>query len=239
MLVYPVGFLKTVPAPVTGMSCWLRGDTVTLNGSNVSSWTDKSGNGRHFIQGTAGDQPLYVASGGAGGQPYVDSQGADWLTSDTGSGSADFVTSTAKTFFMVFKVETTGNGGLLSADSGAAEAVIGIRMQSSTGLFATNFDGSQDSTSAGSVNISMSTWSALQCTHDGSTLSLLVSGFAAATVSSGSTSGISNFQFKLMKNNHAVLDCHVAELLTYNTVLSAANLSKNRAYITSRYGITW
>jgi hypothetical protein len=37
--------------------------TVTLNGSTVSQWNDKSGNGRHLAQATATDQPAYISSG--------------------------------------------------------------------------------------------------------------------------------------------------------------------------------
>jgi hypothetical protein len=34
--------------------------TITLNGSNVSQWSDKSGNNRHLTQGTAVNQPTFV-----------------------------------------------------------------------------------------------------------------------------------------------------------------------------------
>lgn len=44
---------------------WLDADspsTITLNGSTVSQWSDKSGNGRHATQATATNQPTYVSS---------------------------------------------------------------------------------------------------------------------------------------------------------------------------------
>lgn len=37
--------------------------TVTLNGSTVSQLNDKSGNVRHMVQGTAGNQPTYTSAG--------------------------------------------------------------------------------------------------------------------------------------------------------------------------------
>jgi hypothetical protein len=37
--------------------------TVTLNGSTVSQWNDKSGNSRHVSQATAGQQPTWNATG--------------------------------------------------------------------------------------------------------------------------------------------------------------------------------
>ena len=65
--------LTTVPArgaPWTpadlgssSLGLWLdAGDagTITLNGSTVSQWNDKSGNNRHVAQATATKQPLYA-----------------------------------------------------------------------------------------------------------------------------------------------------------------------------------
>lgn len=41
---------------------WLRGDDMTLNGYDVSSWNDKSGNGRHWTQSTAAAAPQISTS---------------------------------------------------------------------------------------------------------------------------------------------------------------------------------
>ena len=41
-------------------------DTITLNGSNVSQWDDKSGNSRHATQGSSTAQPAYVTGGSNG-----------------------------------------------------------------------------------------------------------------------------------------------------------------------------
>ena len=48
------------------LALWLDADdasTVTLNGSNVSQWDDKSGNDQHVVQDTASAQPLYLPTG--------------------------------------------------------------------------------------------------------------------------------------------------------------------------------
>lgn len=48
------------PANLAGLKLWLDAadtSTITLNGSTVSQWNDKSGNAKHFAQGTAGAQP--------------------------------------------------------------------------------------------------------------------------------------------------------------------------------------
>ena len=58
--------LAWTPANLTGLALWLDANdasTITLNGSTVSQWRDKSGNGRHASQATAANQPTYSATG--------------------------------------------------------------------------------------------------------------------------------------------------------------------------------
>ena len=45
-------------------------DTITLNGSNVAQWDDKSGNGNHVSNGAASTQPAYLPTGW-NGKPTV------------------------------------------------------------------------------------------------------------------------------------------------------------------------
>lgn len=52
--------------------------TITLNGSTVSQWRDKSGNGRHASQGVAASQPAYSESR-INGKPGIFSDGIDDL----------------------------------------------------------------------------------------------------------------------------------------------------------------
>lgn len=50
----------------SSLALWLDADdasTITLNGSTVSQWRDKSGNGMHATQATAANQPIYNAIG--------------------------------------------------------------------------------------------------------------------------------------------------------------------------------
>ena len=62
-----------------GPALWLDAadaSTITLNGSTVSQWSDKSGNGFHVTQATASLQPTYQATG-FNSQPtvYFDNSG--------------------------------------------------------------------------------------------------------------------------------------------------------------------
>ena len=53
------------PKSISGLKLWLDAtdsSTLTLNGSAVSEWRDKSGNDFHFSQGTSNNQPTYTAT---------------------------------------------------------------------------------------------------------------------------------------------------------------------------------
>jgi hypothetical protein len=64
-LVWKPGFTQWDPASIT-TALWLDAadvSTITLNGSTVSQWNDKSGNNRHVSQATTGQQPTWNATG--------------------------------------------------------------------------------------------------------------------------------------------------------------------------------
>ncbi len=66
------------PLDLSGLVFWLRGDDVTHSSNAVSSWNDKSGNGNHFTQGTAGNKPTYSASiASLNNQPGLTFDGSD------------------------------------------------------------------------------------------------------------------------------------------------------------------
>ena len=65
----------------SALALWLDANdasTITLNGSTVSQWNDKSGNARNASQAIAANQPTYTPSG-LNGKPVVTFDGADWL----------------------------------------------------------------------------------------------------------------------------------------------------------------
>lgn len=75
------------PSWLPGLYEWQRADTVTLNSTTVSTWPDKSGQGRDASQGTAGKQPTYQsANAGYSGFPsltFVKANSTDLVTATT------------------------------------------------------------------------------------------------------------------------------------------------------------
>ncbi|WP_412543332.1 LamG-like jellyroll fold domain-containing protein [Longispora sp. K20-0274] len=66
-------------APAGGSLVWLRADVgVTVNGTNVTSWNDQSGNGRNAIMTTPTRQP-HLVQGQLNGNPVLRFDGAQSL----------------------------------------------------------------------------------------------------------------------------------------------------------------
>jgi hypothetical protein len=100
------------PTDISGTYLWLDAadaGSVTLNGSNVSQWDDKSGNSRHFTQTTAGRQPPYIESS-INGKNIIRTNGAFHYLAIANQPSIQDIT-----FFMVQKynglaaLQPTGN----------------------------------------------------------------------------------------------------------------------------------
>jgi len=71
------------------LALWLDAadaDTITLNGSDVSQWDDKSGNGRNVSQATAAQQPTFV-SNGLNGKPTISFDGTNDILLNQNAGS--------------------------------------------------------------------------------------------------------------------------------------------------------
>ena len=66
MIANPIYLLSWTPASLPSLAIWLDAadaNTVQLNGSSVTNWLDKSGNGRNVSQSVVGKQPKYTTAG--------------------------------------------------------------------------------------------------------------------------------------------------------------------------------
>jgi hypothetical protein len=84
------------PDQLTNLHAWYKGDgtlwqdsarttPVTANNDPVGAWDDASGNGYHVLQATAGNRPVYKATGGPNSKPAVNADVAGkYLSKTTG-----------------------------------------------------------------------------------------------------------------------------------------------------------
>ena len=125
-LVKSSGFKASwTPAALVGsLALWLDAadaSTITLNGSTVSQWNDKSSNARHASQATVANQPTYTANG-LNGKPVLTFDGVnDFLqaTSFTGSRIVSVMmvastNNTAQNQYLLDESNTATYGGGLS-----------------------------------------------------------------------------------------------------------------------------
>lgn len=205
------------PTPVAGLRLWYDASdasTVTLNGSRVSGWDDKSGSGDHLTQASTSIQPLYVlaAQNGLNGilfnstrddklarslgninQPHT----VFIVSSATGSGNR-FMLKGLSSLYHFYKSSAVGNRIVVTAGSPAktGATIFGAAMTLHTMIF----------NGAGS---------ALYLNRDVNTLSGnpgtggIVTGLEVGA--SSTSNGWSGY---------------INEIRLYNSVLSAANIEK-------------
>lgn len=108
------------PTSIAGCQLWLDASdtaTISVSGTAVTQWNDKSGNSRTFTQGTAGNRP---ASGtrSKNSLNVIDFDGGDFLSSTAAASVWKFLSdSTQHTMFIV---ATSDNASLYSASFGNA-----------------------------------------------------------------------------------------------------------------------
>ena len=125
---YRFGRLWT-PADIT-TALWLDASdasTVTTVSGAVSQWSDKSGNGRNFTQGTAANRPTYTASA-VNSLAAVTPDGAnDWMT-----GPVVFSGTTPNDYFVIAAVR------MLSIVNSGANVDNGLFYQTGSAILNTN-----------------------------------------------------------------------------------------------------
>lgn len=105
------------------LTLWLDADdvsTITLNGSNVAQWNDKSASAAHVAQATASSQPLYTPSG-LNGKSVVTFSGSQRLNSVLNTllgGTVAAVSQRSGSNQPVFEVSPAVSRGYLGSVSG-------------------------------------------------------------------------------------------------------------------------
>jgi hypothetical protein len=219
---------------------WYDGDdtgTITLNGSTVSQWNDKSGNLRNVSQATATSQPTYLTNG-LNGKPVLTFDGGDSLannidsfyTSDISFFTVARTTSTTTLQSVIskngasnrewyFGVDATNKIFQITNDIGSSSS--GDRKASSTGNAGTNYGIWATSKSGTNVTVSL----------DGTTNSVTL---ASGTVFNG-TSGI---QIGNGGATTSPFNGGMAEIVVIASSVSDTDRQKLEGYLAHKWGLT-
>jgi hypothetical protein len=211
--------------------------TITASSGAVSEWRDRSGNGRHVTQATAANQPTTGAST-KNARNVITFDGSDWL----GPTSSGFnPASTGVTLFAVAQ-----------ANSGSAISHIILSQQDGTGLgrswlysevppgtvgWSTFLGGS-----ATAVGIDTTSWVSMRvsCAAGASqTLSIVHNSSTTVTATRTLEAATGGFMVGTRKNNFSTqaLNGAIAEIVLYNSVLSASDIGKVNTYLNDKWAV--
>jgi len=210
---------------------WLEPNPLdTLSSGRVSSAYDLSGNTRHGVQGTAGNQPLLVAGAGPGGRDvwrFVPAR-TDHLSIAHDAGIAGL----AWTFFVVVK-KAAANGALFSKAVGNAARPFDFNTAGAAALAAEL---------AGATTVSDSAWHISGARRDPSGTGTAQVFRDKATDSTGATIALPNtgtpaIRIGLRDDGALALDGDIACACAWNRALSDAEVTQVNAYFTARFGL--
>lgn len=225
-LIYGGASLIPTSPILTGLELWLDASQEPYaNDDTVPDWADESGNGRDLTQATGALIPTFK-TGGPNGKSFIHFDGSDRL-----DGSP--ITLTNFTTFAVAKAGVSGNYQVIFSNGGTGEACAAITVNPSGNReFYTFNNNSVDGAAS-------SDWEILTISWNGVLRTLSVNGASQVITNSGAA--IPSATGALFVGNDAfgsALNGDVAEVLLYNSSLSAASLTENHRYLAAKYGIT-
>lgn len=207
--------------------------SVTSSGGTCSAINDLSGLGdsnKNLVQATSGSQPTYTpAHGTFNGNATLDYTGAQSMTS---AGTWAATLAQPCTYFFVATC-STGNGCVLSGNSGVNQTVRLNETGSSVQLLATSI-------ATIAVPASPATIACYAAIFNGAS-SAVYQNFSAAAAGTGNPSTDSQSSFNIGQSNSGgnKLTGSIAYILAVTGSPSTANISKMFAYLGARFGHNW
>ena len=214
---------------------WFKADAmvgngdVTSDGDSVSQWTDSNALG-NATQGTGGNQPIYKTNQ-INSLPCVRFDGSDdWMSADNTS------TATTQTRFIVAKATNTPVSQYL-LDQGTGNRM--AMYTTSSGIIQAQSHASTVST-ANTWDADMTQWH-IYAVQFNSTASKIWIDTTSRKLGSTGASSVANSTLWLGRyggSNTGNWDGDIAEIITYSTVLSEADMRGVMTYLADKYGIT-
>jgi hypothetical protein len=234
--------------------------TLTLSGSAVTQWNDKSGNGRNVAQGTAGVQP-FVTAGALAGRQVVEFAG-DYLTSSSAASTWAFlhnsfrssVTAVVKfgtgsnpaTFYGLVGTSATSSSAVgtsiyYSDESGNNDAMVDNVSRGVGGAFAVTATNGNSLTPNTALLVTVENDPVIETAA--SRARLTVNG-TAQTQTNAVTNGASSanptyaLQVGATGNNVGPLTGYIAELVITSGSISPENKQRLEGYLAHKWALT-
>ena len=242
-----------VPQPVAGYNLWLDAadtSTISLSGSEVTQWTDKSVNAYAFTQGTSSARPL-SGTRTINGLNVLDFDGSnDFLASNAAASTWNFLHNpTGNTTFWVFLPDTSNNFTVISFTNEGSGAQPGFTFQylanSPQDLFysiTANVGVCEISTALTTGAAALYTWKA--DTSNATLANRLKfykdNGSATGTNTASGTATTNNAAITLHIGGKSGFTCFngaIAEIVAYPSVLSDTDREATRDYLVTKWAL--
>lgn len=231
------------PTDIPGLEAWWDAAdeaTITLNGSDVAQWDDKSANGRDLAQGTASRQPEYAATT-INGKKVITFVPTNILE------RADFLIGlSAYTMIVVLKLPS-GPQAFVAETRFAASGLDTFFQAASDGVesfryFLRNETGNFDAVN-GTAILFNDTPKINTFTDSGSEINSYVDGVADVVAFSYARSGVyvpdifSVGGAYTLSTPIALINGEIAESLIYGRVLTSGEITQVENYLSDKWGI--
>lgn len=244
---YPIPTASTIfnPFTISGCSLWLDGAdsssaSMTLSGSNITQWIDKSGNA---LIGTAFNNPQLI-SNGLNGRSVVQFTSASSQYIDFGDAN-DMFTNQLNIFVVCNFTSTTGDGSII-AKSIAADGNGRYALIRETGVIRPIIGLTGSANNAGWTNNSTAV-RLLRMTWTRSTVTLHENGTSVFSVALSNSSLLNNTH-KLLVGGYLnstgtaplaglYFNGRIMEILMYQTTLTTANVATIENYLADKWGL--
>jgi hypothetical protein len=228
------------PTTIAGLKLWLKADSLALaDGAAVATWPDQSGNGNNFAQGTGANQPIFKTAI-VNSKPVVRFDGINDLLVCTAS-----LIGTSSSFYTVIAVcnlasISAGPHNYFSSGVAGLNYSVQLRRDTSNLSYYHN-DGGSGVPAQETGGVATGVWNVISADWNGSNIHLWRNGTLKATVGSttqlgfGTNNAVGAFDPAI---SGQYWDGDIAEVLIYNSALSATDRVNVENYLGAKYGIT-
>lgn len=222
----------------SSLKVWLQPTGIVNASGFASDWTDSSGNSYNFTQATAGFRP---AVGTYASLPMIDADGTDDVLSRAFMSG---ILSGNYGVYLVFKADAaSGTGASFYTNDGIvcdSNQYWGIYLRDASGTYQVALY-HWDTAARTSVNtLSLGTWYWMESSYDGTNVQSRLGGVAGTTTAASTLNAGHGGSCFIARGSAGGFfsDVSVAEIIITNSVVSGADLTNLRAYITAKYGLT-
>jgi hypothetical protein len=240
------------PLSISGCKLWLDAadtSTISLSGSDVTQWDDKSGNGYNFAQGTSANRPK-SGTRTQNSLNVIDFDGTnDSLTTTAAKSAFNFLQNSVSTIFRVIKQDSnSGVRFILGTNDGSFSSIGIFQYTSSTNEFARCGGGS--GSAVYDISITADTNAKYQAYKSDpangtaanrikvSTNAGAFTGTNTGTASTSASNSTIDFILGNDSNGGSLpYDGFIAEILIYDTILSAGDITDVQNYLAGKWAI--